>query len=175
MSRKPQSRRRATMKCYFDSNDANGQCQSCGRFVCRQHSEMRLRKLVCSECASQAAYEEAEPERQFHQASELLKSVWRSRASKGGLLRCGSCSKLGLPKGVRTSITCKFALLTSEHKSQLASTFRTVYECPNKCIFCWEHKPIFVGTRPGLRMFLSNLSSHLGDWKYWWTSLGIVS
>lgn len=152
------------MKCYFDSNDANGQCQSCGRFVCRHHSEMRLHKLVCSECASKAAYEEAEPQRQFHEASELLKSVWRNRSSKGSLLRCDSCSKVGIPKGVRTSITSKFALLTSEHKSQLANTFPTVYgECPNKCTFCWEHKPRFVGTSPGRHAYSCQICHHMWE------------
>lgn len=49
------------MKCYFDvSEDAQGFCKSCGRFVCRRHSQMKEGQLVCLECAaggSESLYE----------------------------------------------------------------------------------------------------------------------
>ncbi len=30
------------MKCFFDENDARGECRFCGRAVCRDHAEKRM-------------------------------------------------------------------------------------------------------------------------------------
>lgn len=50
------------MKCYFDQSDAQGQCQTCGRFICRHHSQVRqgYLSLSCSECVAEAIRYESE-------------------------------------------------------------------------------------------------------------------
>ncbi|MFH1882206.1 MAG: hypothetical protein ABIL62_05795 [Planctomycetota bacterium] len=162
------------MRCYFCSQfeEAQGQCQNDGRFVCREHSRIQDGKLICIDCALRQTIGIGAEEDE-----KLYEYVMRELQSKKELIlnesqrhRCGVCNRVFqlynwfyVPDSLSDGARLAYKLLQYRESSVeewLAQLFPdtvkkqdylSYYNCPKGCWVCVNHEPEPIETRRGWR------------------------
>jgi hypothetical protein len=121
------------MSCYYCEENAQGQCQTCGRFICRKHSDIHNSKMLCADC----------------EAGDLgVYQTTRNKLLKVPIIgQCGVayCRKPLYESSQYEAIGSAGDVLGQAVYDGLLKEFKhleTGYrECPEKCLTCHNHRP----------------------------------
>lgn len=123
------------MKCYFDvSQDAQGQCQQCGRFACREYSMITNGKFVCIEC--------------FYGGAEGMYQWVKDQIEATKTEGCGvcSCPLYEWPDAHEFRFVYR-RLLAYEEQRKLEAEYEKRHwsGCSTKCPVCSQHQATVQG------------------------------
>ena len=163
------------MKCFFnDGKDAQGTCQQCGLFACKEHASIIEGKFICTSCSNKIY--ELEPIETIKEAERVIDKDYKN------LKKC-SCNNCN----TRFAYECHYSddsypsfedyyikkllgnrlwdiLEVQKNTASLVKKYFTedghyhISKCPNKCFLCKTHRVKVIDSRT---TFFSSYDTYL--------------